>query len=257
MRQDGASSFDRCRRTLDELLECGIAVSIRCTITARSAGSLPYFAALLNRAYPNVTSLSVDSIALSGRAREGKLERVSPDAFSAAIRNARFAAAGRIAIVTQLARLNRFGYYCAPADLLSTIFVSPDERIFSCQERPEAQSRHSKDNPFVIGRFNAEGKPVVGRFESMSRMHIALGNENCRNCVALYYCAGGCKSRISFDEDGCISDEESQYWCSLTQAVSAEEMWSYASDELLYPQAKREFIQIKPDISVAIATLGM
>lgn len=132
--------------------------------------------------------------------------------------------------------LERYAYYCGPADLVSTIYVSPGDCVSICQESMNPNPKMGDSH--IVGHFSGD-LPVVDSIEKISRWSKVKSCEQCQDCIALYFCAGGCRAKMVFTESGLLQDDESLYWCDMTRKLAVIEIIDCPFDSRLYPNSER------------------
>ena len=235
-RRDGASSFQKCMQFIEAANRQNITLTVRSTMTKHSFEQFPEFVSYLDKNYPFIRNLYIDTISSTGRGKAIHSERLNTDEMCEAIRRARSLSLTNLIVSHYNMDLSRYSYYCGPADRTSSVYISPNEYITVCPEH--ATPTCEANDPFIVGHYDNDA-PIITDNGWKSRWEQVKKVGQCRCCVALYFCAGGCRTKIAISESGKIKDQESLYWCELTQKLAIIEIHDCVYDERLYPSAQR------------------
>ena len=234
-RADGGSSFERCVRAMRSAESEGLPFSVRSTVTSVSLHRLNDFFQFLDNEFACDISVSIDTISLSGRGANKQGLRPTPEAFAKVFAELRGAPFRKVHLVNHYANLERYSHFCGAMDKAGCIYVSPSELVSTCQETCERHPVMGDDH--IVGAFS-DGRFVFRQAGRESRWARASSGEPCKSCIALSFCAGGCRTKISSVPPDPF-DEEAGYWCELTRRLAEVELLECARNRSLYPTAQR------------------
>ena len=237
-RRDLGDSFKRCEDVLRFAGAYGVPLVVRATATAFSLPALSDFASYLDGEFPFVGRLFVDTLSLRGRASGQRENRPSVEDFCASMEKIRKLNLRNLIVTNHVADLRRHTYYCGSYSLRNSVYVSPGAHISFCQENLEP-SDSCDENNHIAGTYNGDYPVLRADSPSGGRWAMACKSPDCSACIALYFCAGGCLSKISFSENGRVVGDESRYWCTLTRLLARMEIHDCVFDHRLYPDAER------------------
>ena len=241
-RLDGHSSFERCLSFLDTIQMLNASISLRSTLIKESVKAFPAFVRFVDSRYPFVKRINIDSLSLSGRALSVSSSRPSVDSIVRLVKMIREDNLSNLDISYHGVDLRRLAYFCSPADLGSTIYIGPSSYISLCQENPYPNEKLGTSH--IVGTYDTNGFPLLNDFRTMNRWSKVKSSKQCRNCAALFFCAGGCKAKIRFSPNDAIEDSDSLYWCELAKELTPVEIHDSVFRRSLYPGAVRKTCRI-------------
>lgn len=215
-RVDGLSSFDFCTEFIDEISRFGISIAIRSTLTKRSSAAFLDFVKLVDAQYPNINYIQVEPMSITGRGCNEKDQQPSVEEMYKIIAEARAMDLEHTRVSNHNMRLDRYGSYCGSADFGTTIYVSTSNYISACQECTTPNATLGCKH--IVGEYD-HNDPIICDIEKVYRWNEVKESKQCKDCIALFVCAGGCRAKMDTQQGKTIKNERSLYWCSLTKEL--------------------------------------
>lgn len=219
---NGSSSYEKCIEGMEFLLKENVKFSVRATITKDSVNRIKNMLDIVKRFG---VSLKVEPVTPTGRG-EYSVEELSAEEFISAYKEAKNYS-------KQLGLILKSSYdhdmspkknYCGGDGRM--FCVLPDGYISSCSRVTRTNDLLAKD--FLVGKI--EGNKLCFYEERISKLQKLSTEsfEDCQNCFAKWYCAGGChNTRLSnsmlMPRNHCFITKSFLWQKIQSQVISLEE----------------------------------